>query len=588
MSCIANRLKAVRSACHFLLMTMLALLVQLPASGQQSVALSWNPSSDAGVAGYRIYYGGASGTYTNVLDAGSATSITVSGLVAGSTNYFSATEYDAGTNESSYSSEVVYVAPIGAHNSIITNLPPNNPPVLNTVSNLVVAANPTNANSAILSWNASTDSGVAGYRIYYGASLNYTNFVDAGPATNVTIYGLASGSTNYFSATEYDGSTNESDYSSEVSYVVPVPAPVLNVVANVAVTGNPTNNTKVTLSWTPSTDAGVVGYQIFRGTASGNFSSTLNVGLISSLVVTGLVAGTTNFFSVREFNAAWNESDMSPEVRWLVPFPVNAAPTLNAIADVPNLNVNTSQTISLSGITSGSSSEKQTLKITVVSSNPTLIPTPKVTYTSPNTTGSLTYKPGYNLTGTATITVTVNDGGANNNTISRSFNVTVVNQALLAALPKITKQVTNTTTLAGKSVSLSVAVTGKTPFKYQWKFNGTNLPGATSSSLTLSSAKAANSGAYSVQVSNSAGVTNSIQALVTVVTNPAPTIVTPVLGNGKFSFQITGVPGLKYVVTASTDFKKWTPVQTNTAPFTFTQTNAASYAQRYYRSYYLP
>jgi len=85
-------------------------------------------------------------------------------------------------------------------------------------------------------------------------------------------------------------------------------------------------------------------------------------------VVTGLVAGTTNFFSVREFNAAWNESDMSPEVRWLVRS-CNAAPTLNAIADVPNLNINTSQTISLSGITSGSSSEKQTLKITVVSSN---------------------------------------------------------------------------------------------------------------------------------------------------------------------------------------------------------------------------
>jgi len=73
-----------------------------------------------------------------------------------------------------------------------------------------------------------------------------------------------------------------------------------------------------------------------------------------------------------------------------------------------------------------------------------------------------------------------------------------------------------------------------------------------------------------------------------VVTNPAPTITAPVQGNGQFSFQITGVPGLKYVVMASTDFKKWTPVKTNTAPFVYTQTNAASYTQRFYRSYYLP
>jgi len=73
---------------------------------------------------------------------------------------------------------------------------------------------------------------------------------------------------------------------------------------------------------------------------------------------------------------------------------------------------------------------------------------------------------------------------------------------------------------------LSIAVTGRTPFKYQWKFNGTNLPGRDGGIADPLQHKAANSGAYSVQVSNSAGVTNSVQALVTVVTNPAPTIVT--------------------------------------------------------------
>jgi len=84
-------------------------------------------------------------------------------------------------------------------------------------------------------------------------------------------------------------------------------------------------------------------------------------------------------------------------------------------------------------------------------------------------------------------------------------------------------------------------------------------------------------------------VTNSAVAMLTVITNTTPIITAPVTtSSGQFSFQIPGVVGLQYVVEATTDFKNWTPVETNTAPFTYTETNAASYNQRYYRSYYLP
>src|SRR5205814_655341 len=59
------------------------------------------------------------------------------------------------------------------------------------------------------------------------------------------------------------------------------------------------------------------------------------------------------------------------------------------------------------------------------SGNTNLIPNPTVTYTSPNTTGSLAYTPAANLSGTALITVTVNDGGASNNITIQTFTVTV-------------------------------------------------------------------------------------------------------------------------------------------------------------------
>ena len=53
-----------------------------------------------------------------------------------------------------------------------------------------------------------------------------------------------------------------------------------------------------------------------------------------------------------------------------------------------------------------------------------------MTYTSPNTTGSLAFIPVAKTFGTATLSVTVNDGGTSNNIITRTFTVTVnhVNQ----------------------------------------------------------------------------------------------------------------------------------------------------------------
>lgn len=79
--------------------------------------------------------------------------------------------------------------------------------------------------SVRLAWDASTDPSVAGYRIYQGlASRNYSNMLDAGASTNLTVAGLVPGLTNYFAATAYTAAGLESDFSSEVAYVSPLPA----------------------------------------------------------------------------------------------------------------------------------------------------------------------------------------------------------------------------------------------------------------------------------------------------------------------------------------------------------------------------
>jgi hypothetical protein len=78
----------------------------------QSVTLAWNANTNSIIAGYNVYYGGASGTYTNQICAGNATNATISGLVEGTTYYFAATTYDALGTNSPFSSEVSYTVPI--------------------------------------------------------------------------------------------------------------------------------------------------------------------------------------------------------------------------------------------------------------------------------------------------------------------------------------------------------------------------------------------------------------------------------------------------------------------------------------------
>jgi len=77
----------------------------------QSAVLAWNRSTNATVAGYNVYYGGTSHTYTNVISAGNATNATISGLVQGTTYYFAATSYTAEGLESPFSTEVSYTVP---------------------------------------------------------------------------------------------------------------------------------------------------------------------------------------------------------------------------------------------------------------------------------------------------------------------------------------------------------------------------------------------------------------------------------------------------------------------------------------------
>jgi len=111
--------------------------------------------------------------------------------------------------------------------------------------------------------------------------------------------------------------------------------------------------------------------------------------------------------------------------------------------------------------------------------------------------------------------------------------------------PFITSQPTNQTVTVNNPVTFTVTAGGTPPLNYQWSFNGTNIFGATNSSLTLDNVSPAQAGNYSVLVTNFFGAVTSSNAVLTVYVPPTPPVIvaqTPnqvVLAGSAATFSVT-------------------------------------------------
>ena len=83
--------------------------------------------------------------------------------------------------------------------------------------------------------------------------------------------------------------------------------------------------------------------------------------------------------------------------------------------------------------------------------------------------------------------------------------------------PNIVGQPTDQFAITGGSANFAAAYFGSSPFGFQWRFNGTNLSGATNATLLLNLISTNNAGLYSVVISNAYGVAVSSNALLSVI-----------------------------------------------------------------------
>ena len=141
-------------------------------------------------------------------------------------------------------------------------------------------------------------------------------------------------------------------------------------------------------------------------------------------------------------------------------------------------------------------------------------------------TSPLTYQwrlNGTNLAGASGSTYSITNSQS---TDAGSYSVFVTNIAgsvtssnavlTVDAPPAITGQPQSQTVVPGQDATFTVGATGAVPLFYQWRFNGTNLTGATATSYTRASAQTGDAGSYSVFITNSVGTITSSNAVLTV------------------------------------------------------------------------
>jgi hypothetical protein len=87
-----------------------------------------------------------------------------------------------------------------------------------------------------------------------------------------------------------------------------------------------------TLAWNANTEPDLAGYIVQYGTQSGNPSTTIDVGNVTSRAITGLTPGTRYYFRVLAYNPSSQQSVPSTEISYTVPTVPPPAPTLTSVS----------------------------------------------------------------------------------------------------------------------------------------------------------------------------------------------------------------------------------------------------------------
>jgi pectin methylesterase-like acyl-CoA thioesterase len=150
----------------------------------------------------------------------------------------------------------------------------------------------------------------------------------------------------------------------------------------------------------------------------------------------------------------------------------------------------------------------------------------------------------------------------------------------------ITGEPSNQVVNAFQPAAFAVAASGVFAPNYQWRKDGINISGATTSTLNLPHAHLADSGGYDCVVSTVNGVLASSVATLTVNAPTQPSVTAVALDGGQLALTIAGDIGPDYAIQASTNLIDWQTIFTTNSPatpFNFADLDTSLYSARFYR-----
>jgi subtilisin-like proprotein convertase family protein len=524
----------------------------LTGSAQSSVTLAWDSSSGGAVAGYHLYQGGASGTYTKVIPAGNATNATASGLTSSRTYFFAVTAYDSTGLESDFSNEVSYTVPIATNNPPgIALTSPASGASYTAPATIPLAASVT-ANghtitkvqfyngATLLAEDTSTPYSFTWSNVSTGSySLTARAVYDAGSTVtsapaNVAVTSASSGGTLTFSnpsaitipdsgaGTPYPSTISGSGMAGLINNVTLTLANLSHAwVSDVAVllvgpagqkvllcsnVGDTTAASNVTLTLSdaaasalPSSGALVTGtYRPAAYAPATTFSSPAPSGPYATTFSTLNGQSPNGTWSLYVFDDGPGDQGSLAGGWSLTVTTVSTAGAAPTISAIPNQSTTANTpTPAIPFTVNDTDTPVAGLTLTGGSSNPTLVPAGNIVFGGSGGNRTVTVNPAANQTGTATITVGVSDGTSS---ASATFVLTVnaVNPPPTVAL---TSPANGASYAAPATINLAATVTANshTINKVQF-YNGATLLAEDTSepySLTWSNVSA---GSYSLTV----------------------------------------------------------------------------------------
>src|SRR5438046_1643864 len=359
----------------------------------------------------------------------------------------------------------------------------NPPPTTLDVTNVQAASVTTSSSQVVWTTNVPANSSVD-----YGTTAAYGNSTPVDPtmATShqVTISGLAAGTTYYFQVNSTDSKGNHGHGGNKFN------TPGFSLSGTITPTTGG-NGATVTLSGAASTSA--------TGDNSGNYTF---VGLPNGTYT--IVPSHTGFtFSPSSQSMVVNGANVTA-----ANFTANAAAVGPTITMQPaNQTVTAGQTATFAVVAGGTAP----LSYQWQKNGASIAGATAASYTTVATTTA--------DSGSTFAVAVTNTAG----TVTSAAATLTVSAAPVA--PTITMQPANQAVTAGQTATFAVVAGGTAPLSYQWQKNWANITGATAASYTTPATTTADSGStFAVVVTNTAGTVTSSTATLTVNAAATPVI----------------------------------------------------------------